>query len=74
MAKRTDSHAAGALPAGMPPPQPGTLVWLLRDGGFGRVVAVGQGGLICRVRLERDGALVGRPGCELLSLAADAGT
>jgi hypothetical protein len=71
MAKRTDGHAAGALPAGLLPPQPGTLVWLLREGGFGRVIAVGQGGLICRVRLERNGVLVGLSSCDLLALAGE---
>lgn len=67
MAKRTDLPAAGAAPADGPP-RPGTRAWLLLDGGFGRVVAVGQGGLMCRIRLERTGEVVDRPGCELLRL------
>jgi hypothetical protein len=70
MAKRTDLPATGAIPDESAP-QPGTRAWLLLDGGFGRVVAVGQGGLMCRVRLERTGETVERPGCELLRLADD---
>ena len=58
--------AAGAAP------RPGTLVWLLREGGFGRVVATAQGGLLCRVRPEAGGAaapVLECLGCELLPVA-----
>jgi len=59
-------------------PQVGAKVWLTRDGRTGRVVAHAQGGLLCRVRLDEDGAAAGevvqRPGCELLPLADDAGS
>ena len=67
MAKRVDLPVTGAFPAEAAP-RPGTRAWLLRDGGFGRVVAVGQGGLTCRVRLERSNEVVDRLGCELLPL------
>ncbi len=67
MAKRTDIHVTGPA-SGEAAPRPGTRAWLLLDGGFGRVVTVGQGGLTCRVRLERTGEIVDRPGCELLQL------
>jgi len=70
MAKRTDLRVAGALPAEAAP-RPGTRAWLLQEGGFGRVIAVGQGGLTCRIRLERTGEMVDRPGCGLLPLAAE---
>jgi len=73
MAKRVDLPVTGASPAEATP-GPGTRAWLLTDGGFGRVVAVGQGGLTCRVRLERTGEVVGRTGCELLPLAAEPDT
>jgi hypothetical protein len=70
MAKRTDLHVTGPS-RDEAAPRPGTRAWLLLDGDFGRVVAVGQGGLTCRVRLERTGEVVDRPGCELLRLAGD---
>ncbi len=68
MTKRTDLRVPGASPASRAP-RPGTRAWLLLDGGFGRVVAVGQGGLTCRIRLEGGVEVVYRPGCELLQVA-----
>lgn len=50
--------------------RPGMLVWLLRDGRFGRVVATAQGGLVCRVRLEGGAGVIECPGCELLPVRA----
>lgn len=52
-------------------PRIGDRVWLLSEGGFGRVVAVCQGGLLCRVQLESGAVLVDRPGCELLRIAEE---
>ena len=70
MAKGLVPGAANASPAGRLAPPVGGKVWLLHGGGFGRVVAIGQGGLVCRVRLEGGtAALVDCPGCELLPLA-----
>lgn len=63
--KDSAHHLAGAPASGM---TVGARVWLLRDGGFGRVVALGQGGLICRVLLESGSVLVERPGCELMAV------
>jgi hypothetical protein len=68
--KRIDLHVTSPNPAEATP-RPGTRAWLLQDGGFGRVVAVGQGGLTCRIRLERSGEVVDRPGWELLPLAGE---
>jgi hypothetical protein len=52
--------------------RPGALVWLVRDGRFGRVVASAQGGLMCRVRPEGPGAAVLElAGCDLLPVAED---
>ena len=59
-------HAAVAAKAGAP--RPGTRVWLSRDGRFGRVVAIAQGGLICRVRPEGGGPDVACLGDELFYL------
>jgi hypothetical protein len=44
-------------------PRPGTRVWLLNDGRFGRVIAVAHGGLICRVRPEGAGAAAAPIAC-----------
>lgn len=63
--------ASGIGGASTVAPPLGTRVWLLRDGGFGRIVAVCQGGLLCRILLERGSGLIERPGCELLPLTAD---
>ena len=71
MAKRSDLGLSGSAPAEAPP-VPGSRAWLLVDGGFGRVVAVGQGGLTCRIRLDRTGEIVDRPGCELLQITPGA--
>lgn len=68
MTKRTDLSLTGASPA-YRTPRPGTRAWLLLDGGFGRIVAVGQGGLTCRIRLEGSDEVVDRSGCELLQVA-----
>lgn len=67
MAKRSDLRVTGPSPVEAAP-RPGTRAWLLLDGGFGRVVAVGQGGLTCRIRLDGTGEVVDRPGCELLQV------
>jgi hypothetical protein len=72
MANGISSGVGNATPAASGAPTPGTRVWLLREGGFGRIVAVGQGGLVCRVRLERQDLVVDQLGCELLPLE-DAG-
>ena len=63
--KDSASHVSGANASRM---AVGASVWLLRDGGFGRVVALGQGGLVCRVLLESSSLLVERPGCELIAV------
>ncbi len=53
--------------------RPGALVWLVRDGRFGRVVASAQGGLLCRVRPEGAAAVLELAGCELLPVREDEG-
>jgi hypothetical protein len=68
MANGISSGVGSASPAASGAPTPGTRVWLLREGGFGRIIAVGQGGLVCRVRLERRDLVVDQLGCELLPL------
>jgi hypothetical protein len=62
----TPSQATVAAATGAP--RPGTRVWLLRDGRFGRVVTTAQGGLICRVRPEGGGPDVECLGDELFYL------
>lgn len=47
----------------------GARVWLLQEGCPARIVACAQGGLLYRVRLERDGTVIACPGCGLLPLA-----
>lgn len=64
--------SAGADGAVGPPL--GARVWLLRDGRVGRVVAMAQGGLLCRVLMEDDLTLLLRPGCELLRLSSAGAT
>jgi hypothetical protein len=68
MANGISSGVGNAAPAASGAPTPGTRVWLLREGGFGRIVAVGQGGLVCRVRLEGHDLVIDQLGCELLPL------
>lgn len=66
------THVSRGEPApgsGPGTPRVGARVWLLRDGCFGRICAVAQGGLVCRVRLEDGCTLLLRPGCDLLAVA-----
>jgi hypothetical protein len=67
--------AVSAFPGGFEDPgrTPGALrvgyrVWHIRDGRFGRVIAIAQGGLLCRVRPETGGSDVVCLGCELMAL------
>lgn len=69
MTNRAESGAESARHGAGLSPAVGARVWLLREGGFGRVIARGHGGLTCRVRLERDHALVECAGCEILPLS-----
>jgi hypothetical protein len=62
----TPGQAAVAAKDGAP--RPGTRVWMVRDGRFGRVVATAQGGLICRVRPDGGGPAVECLGDDLFYL------
>ena len=62
LGETTDELSAGlALPIG-------ARVWLLQEGRSARVTACAHGGLLYRVRLESDGSVLARPGCELMRL------